>query len=425
MLLKYSSSGLFVQIRYRVKNQGVGNGIASATKFYLSKDKLLSNNDVFLGDESVSSVAANAYTSLIVSFNININLAAGNYYLLYQADGYDNVIESNENNNIFAKAITIKNNYSSTDGYGLIDAAAAAVARATGQSTFADVPNLGGYNWGADLIKASEVWAKGYTGKGITVAVVDSGVDRNHPDLSSNIWKNTKEIAGNGKDDDRNGYIDDVYGWNFDGNNNNTLDKNGHGTHVAGTIAGVKNGFGVTGIAYNAKIMPVKVLGDDGLGSETAIANGIRYAVDNGANVINLSLGQDDPNNYLESAVQYASNKGAIVIMAAGNESRSQPYYPGNYAKNWGLTVGAVDKYDHIAKFSNLSGANLNAYVTAPGVGVYSTLPGNKYGSLNGTSMATPHVAGVIALMLSAKKGLTDAQVRQIVTASAENSLIA
>ncbi|MBN3923082.1 S8 family serine peptidase, partial [Nostoc sp. NMS4] len=210
-------------------------------------------------------------------------------------------------------------NYNSTNGYGLINGAAA-VAKAIGQNTFADVPDLGGNNWGADLVKAPEVWAKGYTGKGVVVAVVDTGVDYNHEDLKNNIWTNSKEIPGNGIDDDGNGYVDDNYGWNFADNNNNTLDDNSHGTHVSGTIAGENNNYGVTGIAYDAKIMPVKVLDSSGSGSYSSIAKGIRYAVDNGANVINLSLGGGSSNRTLQSAIDYASSKGVIVVMAAGND---------------------------------------------------------------------------------------------------------
>ncbi|MBW4643739.1 MAG: S8 family serine peptidase [Goleter apudmare HA4340-LM2] len=311
--------------------------------------------------------------------------------------------------------------YSSTSGYGLVNAAAA-VAKTIGQSTFADVPDLGGNNWGVDMVKAPEVWARGYTGQGVVVAVVDTGVDYNHVDLRNNIWTNTKEISGNGIDDDGNGYIDDDYGWNFIDNTNNVLDKNGHGTHVAGTIAGENNGSGVTGIAYNAKIMPVKVLSDSGSGSYSAIANGIYYAVNNGANVINLSLGGDFPNSTLASAIEYASKKGVVVVMAAGNNGYPFVSYPAAYANKSGLAVGAVDQNNNMANFSNRPGVTQLSYVTAPGVNVYSSLPGNQYAYYSGTSMATPHVAGVVALMLSANPSLTDAQVRQIITSSAGNS---
>ncbi|MCF2147189.1 S8 family serine peptidase [Desmonostoc muscorum LEGE 12446] len=316
---------------------------------------------------------------------------------------------------------TSTGNYNSTNGYGLVNAGSA-VSKAAGQNPFADVPNQGGNNWGADLVNAPEAWKNGYTGKGVVVAVVDTGVDYNHEDLRNNIWTNTKEIADNGIDDDGNGYVDDNYGWNFSGNNNNTLDRNGHGTHVSGTIAGENNNYGVTGIAYDAKIMPVKVLNDSGSGSYNSIAKGIRYAVDNGANVINLSLGGTSSNRTLESAINYASSKGVVVVMAAGNDGDSSPNYPARYASKSGIAVGAVDRNNNMADFSNRSGTSQISYVTAPGVNVYSSVPGNQYDTYSGTSMAAPHVAGVVALMLSANPNLTDAEVRQIITETAGNS---
>ena len=314
---------------------------------------------------------------------------------------------------------TTSGKYSYTSGYGLINAAAA-VAKAGGQNTFADVPALGGNNWGADLVKAPEAWAKGYTGKGVVVAVLDTGVDYTHPDLKDNIWTNPN--PGNGKDNNGDGYTNDIHGWNFVDNNNDVLDKFGHGTHVAGTIAGENNGFGVTGIAYDAKIMPVKVLDNSGAGTDACITKGIYYAVDHGANVINLSLGGGNGDSSLESAIQYASSKNVVVVMAAGNDGGMTPNYPARYAKNSGLAVGAVDQNKNMADFSTRSGFDQLAYVTAPGVNIYSTIPDNQYASYSGTSMATPHVAGVVALMLSANHNLTDSQVRQIVTQSAGNS---
>lgn len=369
----------------------------------------LSSNSSFVNQRQnitcISSVNTFDYNN---NYNVNLN----------SHSSFNSAINDREYN---AKEQLFNNNgYSFTSGYGLIDAAAA-VGKATGQSTFADVPNLGGYNWGADLVKAPEAWAKGYTGQGVVVAVLDTGVDFNHDDLKDNIWTNPKEIAGNGIDDDGDGYIDDVHGWNFADNNNNTLDDSdrGHGTHVAGTIAGENNDIGVTGIAYDAKIMPVKVLNQSGVGSNASVSNGIHYAVDHGANVINLSLGGSSPDSTLEKALEYASSKGVIVVMAAGNDSGFQPGYPAGYADKWGIAVGAVNKNNSMANFSNKAGINSLTYVTAPGVDVYSTLPGNKYASYSGTSMATPHVAGVVALMLSANHNLTDAQVRQIVTETA------
>ncbi|MBN3889451.1 MAG: S8 family serine peptidase [Nostoc sp. JL31] len=378
------------------------------------------NNNI-LSKKQLNATSISSLDSFNTKDNYSLNFSRRSSYNSADADvKLLNNDESENSNNATTKTFSTQN-YNSTNGYGLINGAAA-VARAIGQNTFADVPDLGGNNWGADLVKAPEVWAHGYTGKGVVVAVVDTGVDYNHEDLTNNIWTNTKEIAGNGIDDDGNGYIDDNYGWNFADQNNNTLDDNGHGTHVSGTIAGENNNYGVTGIAYDAKIMPVKALDSSGSGSYSSISKGIRYAVDNGANVINLSLGGASSNRTLESAINYASSKGVIVVMAAGNDGDSSPDYPARYASKSGIAVGAVDKNNNLADFSNRSGTNQIAYVTAPGVKVYSSVPNNQYATYSGTSMAAPHVAGIVALMLSANSNLTDAQVRQIVTETAGNS---
>ncbi len=325
------------------------------------------------------------------------------------------------NHSSYSSKTVSTQSYSSSTGYGLVDASTA-VAKAAGKDRFADVPDLGGNNWGNDMVKAPEAWAKAYTGEGIVVAVLDTGVDRNHEDLKNNIWKNTKEIEGNGQDDDSNGYVDDIYGWNFDSSNNNTMDVDGHGTHVSGTIAAENNDKGATGVAYNSKIMAVKVLDDSGSGSYDSIAKGIHYAVDNGAKVINMSLGGGSNNQVMKEALQYASSKGTIVVMAAGNSGGSSPIYPARYAKDTGIAVGAVDKNGDQASFSNRSGNDQLTYVTAPGVSIYSTVPNNGYENYSGTSMAAPHVAGVVALMLSANSNLSDSQVRQILTDTSGNS---
>ncbi|MFM2060801.1 MAG: hypothetical protein RLZZ507_471 [Cyanobacteriota bacterium] len=317
--------------------------------------------------------------------------------------------------------IATTNSYNSRTGYGLVNAGTA-VSRAAGENPYADAPDVGGNNWGVDLVNAPAAWQNGHTGQGIIVAVLDTGVDYNHEDLNDNIWTNSNEIAGNGIDDDGNGYIDDIQGWNFDGNNNNVLDDNSHGTHVSGTIAAENNGSGITGVAYNSQIMAIKVLDQNGSGSYANIANGIRYAVDNGAHVINLSLGGNSGNNTLKSAIEYASSNGVIVVMAAGNNGDSTPTYPARYAENSGIAVGAVDKNNQLTNFSNRSGSQEIKYVTAPGQDIYSTVPNNQYATFSGTSMAAPHVAGVVALMLSANPNLTETQVREIITSTADNS---
>ncbi len=308
--------------------------------------------------------------------------------------------------------------FSDIYGYGLVDAAAA-VAMAINADRFPDVPNWGGFNWANDMINAPEVWNQGYTGEGVVIAVVDTGVDYNHVDLRQNIWINPGETPGNGIDNDGNGFVDDIIGWNFVSNNNNPMDDGGHGTHVAGTAAAAHNSIGITGVAHNAAIMPVKVLDQNGSGTAQWVADGIRYAADNGAHVINLSLGSSGPSSLIEEAVRYATTLGAFVVMAAGNSSGSAPNYPARFATDYGVSVGAVGRDRQIADFSNRAGSDSQLHhLMAPGVGIYSTMPGNRYSSMNGTSMATPHVAGVVALMLNANPNLSHDQIRHILIQS-------
>ena len=391
--------------------------LANSGNFNLGLTGLTADADVQLLNSSGSVIASSTNVGT-ASESITSQLSAGTYYIrVYPYTG-----DTNYNLAVSATTATVTPGYSAISGYGLVNAAKA-VAGALNQSPFANVPTFGGANdWGVNLVNAPEAWARGYTGQGVVVAVLDTGVDRNHADLAGNIWTNAGEIANDGLDNDGNGYVDDVYGWNFANGNNNTLDGNRHGTHVAGTIAAGNNGFGATGVAYNSRIMPVKVLSDSGSGSYSGVAQGIRYAVDNGADVINMSLGGGSTDSAVQSALQYASSRGVIVVMAAGNAGAAQPGYPASSATSWGLAVGAVDSSNQMASFSNRAGSNSSMrYVTAPGVQVYSTLPNGGYGFLSGTSMAAPHVAGVVALMLSANPNLTDAQVRQIITATAGN----
>jgi hypothetical protein len=367
----------------------------------------------------------NANTGDIVAFNDNAKGKNSQLAFIVES-GIDYIIRATSygasvtgNYTLTTQSLTLPEGYNLNYGYGLVDAAAA-VASATGQDNpFPDVDYFGGQNdWGLNTVKAPEAWAQGHTGQGIVVAVIDTGVDYTHLDLDGNIWVNQGEIAGNGIDDDGNGFVDDVRGWDFVANDNSPMDEQGHGTHVAGTIAAEKNEFGVTGVAYNAKIMPVRVLNAGGSGSVSNIAAGIKYAADNGADVINLSLG-GAYSSEIEDAVQYATAKGSVVVMAAGNESASQPSSPANLANQWGIAVGAVDRTNRMANFSNKASIPPLDYVVAPGVDIYSTTPGNTYSSFNGTSMATPHVAGVAALMLSANPNLTAAEVESILTQTA------
>jgi subtilisin family serine protease len=243
--------------------------------------------------------------------------------------------------------------------------------------------------------------------------------------LDGNIWRNAGEIAENGIDDDRNGYIDDIRGWDFVASDNNPmdLDFDGHGTHIAGAIAAERNNFGITGVAPNAKIMPVRVLPFFGSGDPNNVAAGIRYAADNGANVINLSLGNEfAPSNVINDAIQYANNKGSVVVVAAGNSGVDQPDYPARNANLWGIAVGSIDVSGRMDDSSNRSGSTPLDYLVAPGVEIVSTIPDEDYELRSGTSMATPHVAGVAALVLNANPTLTPAQVEYILTTTANRN---
>lgn len=321
--------------------------------------------------------------------------------------------------------------FSRDAGYGLVDAAKA-VAQAAARNPFGNVPNLGGNQWQLDTLNVPEVWAQGFTGQGITVAVLDTGLDYNHSDLQGNLWQNPGEVADNGLDDDGNGFVDDVRGWNFvDTDSNDPRDVRKHGTHVAGTIAAVNNGFGATGVAPSAKIMPVRVIGgaDDRNDNrfDANVAAGIRYAVQNGARVINLSLGNylgDPPMRQTKAALKVAQRAGVVAVMASGNERESganRPIQPADFARNGlGIAVGAVDRRRRVASFSNPAGNQRLNFVMAPGVDVRSTLPEGQYSpGWNGTSMATAYVSGVVALMLSANPNLTATQVAAILTKTA------
>ncbi|TWU58616.1 Thermophilic serine proteinase precursor [Rubripirellula tenax] len=282
--------------------------------------------------------------------------------------------------------------------------------------SLASVAYFGGTReWNLNAIDAPEAWAAGYTGAGITVAVVDSGVDLDHPDLVSNLFVNTGEIAGNGIDDDGNGFIDDVHGFDFADGDADPNDVNGHGTHVAGTIAAANNGFGATGVAPDAKILPVRVLNANGSGNTFDVAAGIRYAADLGANIINLSLG-GGYSRAIESAIDYARAAGSFIVAAAGNESSSTPGYPARFsaALENVISVGAYSSSGSLAGFSNDVGSSVAVQVDAPGVGIFSTYVGGRYATLSGTSMAAPHVAGLAALTLSANPDLTTRELRDL-----------
>ena len=245
------------------------------------------------------------------------------------------------------------------------------------------------------------------------VAVIDTGVDYSHLDLRNNIWINTAEIPGNGIDDDGNGYIDDVYGWNFVGDNNDPKDDNGHGTHVAGIIAAENNDIGSVGVAYNCKVMVLKAGNSSGYFNNSDIAEAIRYAYMNGASVINMSFGGSVISMAAKDALENAYNS-CILVAAAGNDSACNnlsckicqnvevaypaalPYVIGVMSTNHdGSRVSSFSNYDHYPYDST------EYEVYAAGEAIPSCWPGNRYAMLNGTSMAAPVVSGIAALLRS------------------------
>lgn len=250
-------------------------------------------------------------------------------------------------------------------------------------------------------------------GKGTVVAVIDTGVDYTHKDLADNIGVNEGEIPGNGIDDDGNGYIDDVHGVDFVDGDRDPMDEHGHGTHVAGIIAMTPGNGGGVGVAYGAKIMCVRAGQANGSFASTDIAKAIKYAADNGADVINMSFGGTGRSFLVESALQDAFPS-CVLVAAAGNDGLptndakqagylfTEDIYPAGY--KYVIGVMATDNNQSLAYFSNwdfLEGQNCEYEMAAPGVNIYSTLPGNRYACWSGTSMATPNVAAAAAILRS------------------------
>lgn len=294
------------------------------------------------------------------------------------------------------------------------------------------IPNDPGWDdpgqWGLVKINVPQAWSVTTGTTDIVVAVLDSGVNLTHEDLTEGLWTNAGEIPGNGIDDEGNGKVDDLRGWHFyhtwawdgekyaylPGENGNVTDELGHGTHVAGIVgARFNNGLGIAGMAGGVRVMPVKVLNQRGDGWLSDVAKGIIYAADNGAQVINLSLGGEPSSQFLQEAVDYARNRGVLIVASTGNDG-GPVLYPA--ACEHVLAVAATNEDDVRPSFSN-HGPQVD--VAAPGVDIYSTWYRGNYFTKSGTSMATPHVSGLAALIWSARPALTAAQVTEIITSTA------
>ena len=252
-------------------------------------------------------------------------------------------------------------------------------------------------------IDAPTAWTLTTGSSTFPIAVVDTGIDATHPDLAPNLWTNPGESGGgretNGVDDDGNGYVDDVSGWDWVDDDRTPNDENAHGTHVSGTIgARGDNGQGVAGVNWQAGLMPLRVLGADGVGWASDIAAGFRYAAENGARVVNASLGGSAASQTLLDAIQ--EHPDTLFVVAAGNATRDNdatPTYPCAFSSPNIICVAASDDGDGLASFSNYGATSVD--LAAPGTAIVSTWAGGAYGQLFGTSMASPHVAGVAALV--------------------------
>lgn len=265
-------------------------------------------------------------------------------------------------------------------------------------------------------IDAPHAWMVTTGSNDVVIAVIDTGVDRAHGDLQGNMWTNPGEIAGNGVDDDHNGLIDDVHGWDFGDNDSNPTDPRGHGTHVAGTIAARgNNAVGVSGVCWNARIMAVKFFPTSGPGFTSDAVKCVNYAATMGAKVSNNSWGGGAYSLALRDAIAQAGQAGSLFVASAGNEAWDNDVmltYPSSYPLDSIVAVASTDEYERLSYFSNYGATTVD--LAAPGSNVLSTEPGGSYAYRSGTSMAAPHVTGVVGLLLARNSKMTPAEMKQL-----------
>jgi subtilisin family serine protease len=279
-------------------------------------------------------------------------------------------------------------------------------------------------------IDAPEAWDIETGDSSVIVAMLDTGIDWDHPDLSARIWNNADETV-NGVDDDGNGYIDDIRGWDFANNDNNPMDDHGHGTVNAGIVgASTNNGVGVVGVDWHCKLMAVKVLNQINWGQYSWWASGLQYAADNGAKVISMSMGGANPSQTLKDAVDYAYGLNCVIVVSMGNDNSNTVYYPAAYSNV--IAVGATDTDDTRCVPPDWQpfgmqngGSNYGNHidVVAPGNWINSTAWNNVYQYWAGTSMAAPFVSGLAALLLAKEPSLTNAAVQNIICTTAEDQV--
>lgn len=273
-------------------------------------------------------------------------------------------------------------------------------------------------------ISAPAAWNIQTGSDDVLVAIIDTGVNYNTEDLVPNIWTNEAELNGQpGVDDDGNGYIDDIHGYNFITDKGDPLDDHGHGSHCAGTIGARGNdGKGIVGVNWNVKIMGVKFLSKDGSGSLESAIKAIDYATKNGAKILNNSWGGGAFSELLKQSIERSNAAGALFVAAAGNESNnndSEPTYPATYDVPNVLSVAAIDNRGRMASFSNYG--KTKVHVAAPGVNIYSTTL-RGYESWSGTSMAAPHVSGISALLAAEFPDMKNTEIKTRIMETAKTN---
>lgn len=275
--------------------------------------------------------------------------------------------------------------------------------------------------WGMTKISAPAAWDITTGNAATVVAVIDTGMDMDHPDLLGNLWNNQDEIPNDNLDNDGNGYVDDVNGWDFSADDRTPEDSDGHGTHCAGTVGAVGNNNNqVAGVCWTVRIMPVRAGTGAGL-FDSDIVDSIRYAARNGAKVLSNSYGGPGFSQTVYDAISYANKSGAIFVAAAGNDGMDNdlfPQYPAGYELPNVIAVAATDEDDSLAGFSNYGRTTVD--IAAPGVNIISTWLDGQTHSLDGTSMACPHVAGALALYAGTDPGVNPAEARQLLLESSD-----
>lgn len=282
--------------------------------------------------------------------------------------------------------------------------------------------------WSVEKVRAAEAWKLETGSRATVVAVIDTGVDLTHPDIKENLWTNKKEVAGNNIDDDQNGLVDDIHGYDFAGNDGEPNDETGtqnpgHGTHCAGIVGAVgDNGIGISGMSQRVSIMALRFLDASGMGDLMNAVKAIDYAIANGAQIISASWGATVPAAQAQpitEAIGRANDKGVLFVAAAANDGKNNDtssVFPANTPLPNVISVAASTDSDTKPSWSNFGKSRVS--LAAPGENIYSTLPPAKYGNLSGTSMATPLVSGLAALMLSKDPNLNPLEVKALLQAS-------